>query len=82
MMKVKYGNGKTEYGPGVNIDLSGDEVAIAISAYLVAHEIYVDGPITITVNGDLIDEGNVYVDPSGFVISEGIKFSGRGADNQ
>lgn len=77
-MTVDYGKGKTEYGPGVQIHLSGDEVAIAISAYLVAHQIYVNGPRTITVNGELCEQGHVYVDPSGFVIHEGDKYSGRG----
>lgn len=36
-MEVKYGKGKTQYGPGVSIDLTGDEVVTAIDAYLVAH---------------------------------------------
>ena len=77
-MDVKHGKGTTEYGPGVDIDLSGDEVAIAIDAYLVAHGVDVFGPRTITVNGELIDVCNVYVDPSGFVIHKGEKISGRG----
>jgi hypothetical protein len=77
-MRVKYGDGPTEYGPGVSIELTGDEVATAIDAYLVAHGIHVDGPRTITVNGKLCREGNVYVDPSGFVIADGEEFSGRG----
>lgn len=76
-MKVYKGNGKTEYGPGVQIDLTGDEVAIAIDAYLVARRIVVSGPRTIRVNGELIEEGSVYVDPSGFVIRKGEKISGR-----
>jgi len=77
-MKVKYGNGTTEYGPGVDINLSGAEVATAIDAYLVALNIYVIGPRTITVNGCLLDSGRVYVDPSGFVIRKGEKIDGRG----
>ncbi len=76
-MKVQYGRGKTEYGTGVQIDLSGDEVATAIDAYLVAHGIHVNGARTITVNGGLCEEGEVYVDPSGFVISDGVKFPGN-----
>ena len=77
-MDVKYGNGKTKYGPGVSITLTGDEVATAIDAYLVAHGIHVSGPRTIQVNGELCREGSVYVDPSGFVIADGEKYSGRG----
>lgn len=77
-MKIKYGKGNSEFGPGVDIDLNGDEVALAVSAWLVAHDVHIDGPRTITVNGELIELGNVYVDPSGFVIHEGEKISGRG----
>lgn len=77
-MRVEYGDGPTQYGPGVSVHLTGDEVATAIDAYLVAHGLYVSGPRTVTVNGELCDVGEVYVDPSGFVISEGKKFSGRG----
>ena len=77
-MNVQFGKGKTEYGPGVQIDLTGDEVAIAIDAYLVAHRIYVDGPRTITVNGELCEVGKVYVDPSGKVVANGEGWSGRG----
>lgn len=77
-MKINYGAGETEYGPGVQIDLSGDEVAVAIDAYLVAHQIYISGPRTVNVNGDLIDCGGVYVDPSGFVIFKDEKYDGRG----
>lgn len=79
-MNVKYGAGRTIYGPGVSIELTGDEVATAIDAYLVAHNVHVSGPRTITVNGELCDSGRVYVDPSGFAISDGVKFSGRGDD--
>lgn len=79
-MNIKYGKGKTEWGPGVSIELTGTEVAIAIGAYLVAHEVYVHGPRTITVNGELCEEGHIYVDPSGFVIHDGVKTSGRGKE--
>jgi len=79
-MKIKYGQGTTQYGPGVSIELSGDEVAIAIDAYLTAHNVVVRGPRTITVNGELCEEGEVYVDPSGFVITPaGEKLSGAGS---
>lgn len=78
-MTITHGKGTTEYGPGVSIELDGNEVAIAISAYLVAHGVHYVGPRTITVNGALCKSGEVYVDPSGFVITpEGYKMSGRG----
>ncbi len=77
-MKVKYGEGRTEFGTGVAIELTGDEVAIAIDAYLKAHRIHVSGPRTITVNGDLCEKGRIYVDPSGFVIHKGKKLDGYG----
>lgn len=80
-MKIGYGNGPTKYGPGVSIELTGDEVARAIDAWLVARGVHVDGPRTVTVNGELCETGRVYVDPSGFVISgRGRKYSGRGSD--
>lgn len=77
-MEIGYGEGKTKYGPGVSINLSGDEVATAIDAYLVAHGVHVNGPRTITVNGELCNKGHVYVDPSGKVVTHGKLFSGRG----
>jgi hypothetical protein len=77
-MKIYFGEVKSEYGPGVSIELTGDEVATAIDAYLVAHGVYVGGPRTVTVNGELCELGRVYVDPSGAVVFEGKRFSGRG----
>lgn len=78
-MRIDYGRGPTRYGPGVDIQLTGDEIATAVDAYLVAHGIHVSGPRTVTVNGSLCELGSVYVDPSGFVITpEGDKFEGRG----
>jgi len=79
-MKITYGAGSTEYGPGVEISLTGSEIATAISAYLVAQGIHVDGARTIFVNAELCETGRVYVDPSGFVIANGRRFSGRGPD--
>ncbi len=77
-MKIDHGSGTTEYGPGVLIELTGSEVATAIDAYLVAHGVAVSGPRTVTVNGELCESGSVYVDPSGFVIADGKRISGRG----
>lgn len=77
-MKIKKGKGSTEYGKGVDIKLTGNEVAIAIDAYLVARGVHVSGPRTITVNGELCQSGKIYVDPSGFCIDKnGKKFDGR-----
>ena len=75
-MEVYLGSGKTKFGTGVQIDLTGDDVAIAIDAYLVSHGIHVNGARTIRVNGELCREGSIYVDPSGFVIKDGEKYSG------
>jgi hypothetical protein len=77
-MDVEYGKGCTEYGPGVNITLTGEEVATAIHSWLVAHGVHISGARTVTVNGDLCEDGRVYVDPSGFVIFRGEKIPGRG----
>ena len=77
-MRVVHGKGTTEYGPGVEVHLDGSDVAIAIDAYLVAHQIHTFGPRTITVNGELCERAKVYVDPSGFVMSDGKRFTGRG----
>jgi len=78
MINVTYGKGTTKFGPGIQIDLTGVDVANAIFAYLVAHDINIFGPATINVNGELIKKGSVYVDPSGEVIAKGIKYNGRG----
>lgn len=81
-MEVKYGEGTTEFGPGVSIELTGDEVAVAIDAYLVAHGVHVSGPRTITVNGNLCIRGRVYVDPCGYAIADGVRFCGRGVEKE
>ena len=78
-MKVKLVKGKTKYGPGVDIILNGSEVATAIDTFLTAHGVHIDGARTVTVNGELVEKGRVCVDPSGFVIYNGEKISGRGA---
>lgn len=77
-MKVKLGKGKTHSGPGVDITLTGEEVAEAISAYLVSRGVKIDGPRTICVNGELCDIGTVHVDPFGKVVWRGEEFYGRG----
>ena len=80
-MEVKYGSGTSEYGPGVRIELTGVDLAKAIDSYIVAHGIHVNGSRTISINGDLCREGHIYVDPSGFVIDNGVPWSGRGVES-
>lgn len=75
-MTIRFGKLKDKYGAGVEIDLTGDEVATAIRAYLVAHHIEVNGPNTVTVNGKLCEEGQVYVFPPGFVNADGRTYLG------
>jgi hypothetical protein len=77
-MDIQFGKGKTKYGPGVQITLTGAEVATAIYAYLMAHNVVIDGAATIRVNGELCESGEMYVDPSGRVIADGIGWNGRG----
>lgn len=77
-MKVQYGRGKLTYGSGVSITLSGDEVAQAIYAYLVAHGVHINGPRTVSSEGKLMGKTLVYVDPAGFVIYKNEKYSGKG----
>lgn len=77
-MKIKLGNGKSILGPGIDIEMSGNDVVLAITAYLIAHNIRIDGARTITVNNELCKYARVRVDPSGFVIRNGKKINGKG----
>ncbi len=81
-MDIYYGNGKSEFGPGVQIDLSGEEVARAISAYLLANGVYVNGPRSIRVNGEFTESGSIYVDPSGWVERGNKHWAGRGKNSR
>ncbi len=77
-MEISFGEGTTEYGTGVQIDLTGSEVATAILAYLVAHDVNISGAMTISVNGKRIKYGGIYCDPSANVVANGKGWSGRG----
>lgn len=77
-MRVAFGKGTTVYGPGVDVTLSDNEVALAITAYLVARGIHISGPRTILLNGELCKKGRAYVDPSGFVMAKGKRYNGKG----
>ena len=70
-MNITKGEGQTIYGPGVSIELTGEELAQAIGLLLYAKEVQIFGPRTIRVNGELCESASVYVDPSGYVIKEG-----------
>lgn len=61
----------SRWGKSVSVEMTGSEVALAIMAYLVAHDIHISGPKTITVNGSLIENGRVFIDPSGFLVCDG-----------
>lgn len=78
-MVVKFGDGKTEYGPGIEVLLTGSEIATAIEAYLLSHGVRVSGARTIRVNDELCEQATVYVDPSGFAMVDGIRYNGNGA---
>lgn len=74
---IQPGKGTSQYGTGIDINLTGDQLATAITAYLHAHNIHINGSRTVSVNGQLCKHANVYVDPSGFVIKKGKKYNGR-----
>ncbi len=77
-MKIKKGKGTTKYGKGVDIILSGEEVARAIMTYLTAKDVHISGARTIRVNGEPCESGRIYIDPSGFCIDKkGKKWDGR-----
>ena len=74
MINVQSGTGSSECGPGVEVTLSPSDVYKAIQAYLVSHDVNIFGPRT---HIDL-QSVCIYVDPSGYVISNNIKFNGNG----
>lgn len=79
MPTVTHGKGTSQYGPGVQINLTGNELAHAIDIYLVSQNIIVRGPRTIRYQEELLeDDCQVYVDPSGFVMYGGKRFEGKG----
>lgn len=77
-MKIRKGKSNSKFGKGVTITLKGEEVARAIITYLTAKGVHISGPRTITVNGELCEVGEIYIDPSGFCIDKkGNKWEGR-----
>lgn len=77
-MDIEYGKGETRFGTGVQITMSRNEVAVAIDAYLTAHGANISGPRTVILNNKLIEDCKIYVDPSGVVIANGVRYLGSG----
>ena len=74
-MKIMFGEGE---GPEVIVELTGDEVATAIHAWLLAHSVSLDGARITTVNGQRCKTGKVYIYPPGHAIDDGVQCAGRG----
>lgn len=76
-MKVSISDKTGIYGPGVDVTIDGDELALAIETWLMAHDVRVYGARTIIIDEDF-NGARVYVDPSAYVIHDGKRYSGRG----
>ena len=80
-MKIKWGKGTSEFGTGVQINLTTAEVSRAIHAYLVCRGVNIDGSRTLQVGGEMEFDAGIYVDPSGGVFSDKHgDWSGSGSD--
>jgi hypothetical protein len=79
-LEVRYGEGKTEFGPGVTIEFPGADVVEAITDWLTSKGVTMTGPRSIKVNGERCRIGRIYVDPSGEVVANGQRFPGRGPE--
>jgi len=77
-IEISFGEGTTKYGTGVQIDISAQDVWLAILAYLTAHDVHITGAMTLTVNGQRIEHCGIYIDPSGRVVANGIGWNGKG----
>ena len=81
-MKISQPKPLTKYGSGVLIELDDHDLATAIEAFLAFKGVYIRGARTITVNGELCENAEVFIDPSGEVThnkrSKSKHYSGRG----
>lgn len=77
-MKIRHGDGQTDHGPGVLIELSAEEVVLAIHAWLIDNRIGIEGPRTVKVNGGVVQHASVYVEPSGKVYTPTGPLMGHG----
>lgn len=64
------------FSVGPVVELTGDEVADAIAAYVAARGVNITGPRTVVVNAQLCKSGAINVDPSGFVTIDNIAIEG------
>lgn len=73
-MKVQH----SKVGDGVEVNLTGDELAMAVDLFLYSRQVLVVGPRTVKVNGQKCESAQVYVDPSGYVMDNGTRYRGNG----
>lgn len=76
-MEIKRGGG-AHGGPGILIELSGNELSAAVDRYIAQHGVQVRGARTVRVNGLNCACATVFVDPSGSVVSGNCDFTGQG----
>ena len=70
-MKIGKGDSAGIYSEGTVIELTGDEVALAIDSWVYSQGVVIDGARTVRVNEVNIESAYIYVDPSGRVIKRG-----------
>ena len=64
----------TDFGTPVSVELTPNDVATAIFAYCVAKGIHINGPRTVSMDGKLLRRAIIFVDPSGFVVRNGVRY--------
>ena len=64
-MNLKYGSDKDN--PGVRIDLTPEEVCLAVEAFLVSNGVFIRGPRRVTVNSTTVHNASVSVEDTGSV---------------
>lgn len=74
MINIKFGEDKTGFGPGVYVNLDEEDVWKAVQSYLMAHDVIIFGSQT---HLDL-KPVSIYVDPTGNVMNDGTRYTGRG----
>lgn len=77
-MHVGYGKVLTEAGPGIRVQLTSQEVEIAIRCYLTAHCLQLHGDYKITIDNAPVGDAEILVEPAGYVVVRGKKMCGGG----